>query len=84
MLRPMRIARPAADPGPEPAAIPPEEAARLLGLALPSLRRLCEAGALPPVALRSRAALFAWRDGQALRQQAALAALAALSEAHDL
>ena len=64
--------------------IPPEAAARLLGIALPSLRRLIRSGALPPGVLLSRAALLAWRDDQAQRRRAALASLASLSAAHDL
>lgn len=67
-----------------PDEIPPEAAARLLGIALPTLRRLLRGGALPPEALQSRAALLAWRDGQAQRRRVALATLASLSAAHDL
>ncbi|TDH60551.1 DNA-binding protein [Dankookia rubra] len=68
----------------DPAGITPEQAARLLGIALPTLHRLVRSGALPPCTLLSRAALLGWRDRQALRRQDALARLAALSEAHDL
>jgi hypothetical protein len=68
---------------PEPDALTPEAAACLLGIALPSLRRLVDAGALRSDPF-SRAALLAWRDRQAARRREALATLAALSEAHDL
>jgi hypothetical protein len=69
---------------PEPAETSPEDAARLLGIALPTLRRLVRSWALPSGALLSRAALLAWRDRQAARRRDALAILADLSEAHDL
>jgi hypothetical protein len=69
---------------PEPAEIAPADAARLLGIALPTLRRLVRSGALPPGALLSRDALLAWRDRQAVRRRDALVTLAGLSESHDL
>jgi excisionase family DNA binding protein len=69
---------------PEPAETSPAEAARLLGIALPTLRRLVRSGALPSAALLSRAELLAWRDRQAARRRDALATLAGLSEAHGL
>ena len=69
---------------PDPDALTPEAAARLLGIALPTLRRLVDAGALPSGGRLSPAALLAWRDRQTARRREALATLAALSEAHDL
>jgi predicted site-specific integrase-resolvase len=57
----------------DPDEVAPEAAARLLGIALPTLRRLIRSGALPPDAPRSRAALLAWRDRQALLRRDALA-----------
>ena len=69
---------------PEPAETSPAEAARLLGIAPPTLRRLVGSGALPSAALLSRVELLAWRDRQAARRRDALATLAGLSEAHDL
>lgn len=69
---------------PAPADTPPEEAAGLLGIALPTLRRLIDRGALPAGGLLSRAALIAWRDRQAARRQDALVTLAGLSETHGL
>jgi hypothetical protein len=58
---------------PEPAEIAPADAARLLGIALPTLRRLVRSGALPSGALLSRAEVIAWRDRQAVRRRDALA-----------
>jgi excisionase family DNA binding protein len=73
----------------ESCGITPAEAARLLGIARPTLLRLVGQGALRPcgpagAALLSRAEVVAWRDRQAALRRDALAALARLSEAHDL
>jgi excisionase family DNA binding protein len=69
---------------PKPAETSPAEAARLLGIALPTLLRLVRSGALPSGALLSRVELLAWRDRATARRREALATLAGLSEAHDL
>jgi excisionase family DNA binding protein len=73
---------------PEAADVPPEEAARLLGIALPTLRRLIDQGVIPShgpagALLIARAALLAYRDRHAAIRRAALAELARWSAAHD-
>ncbi|MFC7472990.1 helix-turn-helix domain-containing protein [Dankookia sp. GCM10030260] len=73
----------------EPVALPSEAAARLLGIARPTLRRLLRRGELPahgPAGAMQvpYAALIAYRDRQAGLRRGALAELAQLSESHDL
>ena len=70
-------------------AIPPEDAAQLLGVAVPSVMRLIERGELPARAtdggqLLSRAEVLAYKARQAVIRREALSELVRFTEEHGI